>query len=72
MIFKSKKSLEEEINRRIWEEEEKRRIRDEFDRVNKRINDLEEQMFSFRFKYDQEFRQNTKCDCLCNSEANAL
>ena len=71
MIFKSKKALEEEINRRIWEEEERRRIRDEFDRVNKRMNDLEEQMFSFRFKYDQEFQNNHTCNC-CNIEANAL
>lgn len=72
MIFKSKKDLEDEINRRIWEEEEKRRIRDEFDRMNKRINDLEEQMFSFRIKYDPEFRQSNRCECLCNSEANAI
>ena len=60
MMIMSRKRFEEEVNRRIWEEERRREMMQRFERVDRHMNDLESQIYELRMKADPEFaRKNT-------------
>lgn len=64
----SRKRLEEEKNRAVWEEQERRMTRDRFESIEKHMCELENQMFDLRMKYDDAFRaRNTP---MCGSTKN--
>lgn len=63
MIFTSKKAFEEEVQRRMWEEQHNRDLREELNRVDRRLTDLEMQMYEVRMKIDEDFRRRNTPVC---------
>lgn len=61
----SRKRFEEEKNRAVWEEQERRMNLDRYERIEKHMCELENQIFDLRMKYDDEFRarKTPVCDC---------
>ena len=69
MMVMSRKRFEEEVNRRVWEEERRREMMQRFERVDRRMNDLESQIYELRMKTDPEFaRKNTPTCSIENTE----
>lgn len=65
MIFLKKKDFEEEVQRRIWEEQRRQETFQRFERMDKRICDLEMQLYDLRMKTDPEFRRRNTPTCSC-------
>lgn len=68
-IFWSK-AIEEEVQRRVWEEQRRREEYERFERIERRCAELEMQMYDLRMKADPEFRRrNTP---VCNPAENVV
>ena len=65
MIFVKRKDFEEEVQRRIWEEQRRQEIYQRFDRAEKRLAELEMQLYELRMKADPEFRRRNTPTCVC-------
>ncbi len=63
MMIMSRKRFEEEVNRRVWEEDRRREIMQRFERVDRRLNDLECQLYELRMKADPEFARKHTPTC---------
>lgn len=63
MIFFKRKDFEEEVQRRIWEEQRRQEIYQRFDRGEKRLAELEMQLYDLRMKTDPEFRRRNTPTC---------
>lgn len=64
MIFLKKKDFEEEVQRRIWEEQRRQEIYQRFDRCEKHLAELEMQLYDLRMKTDPEFRRRNTPTCI--------
>lgn len=64
MIFFKRKDFEEEVQRRVWEEQRRQEIFQRFERMDKRICDLEMQLYDLRMKTDPEFRRRNTPTCV--------
>ena len=69
MIIMSRKRFEEEVNRRVWEEERRREMMQRFERVDRRLNDLECQLYELRMKADPEFERTHTPKCSIENTA---
>lgn len=64
MIFnKFNKAIEEEVQRRVWEEQRRREEYERFERLERRCAELEMQMYDLRMKADPEFRRKNTPVC---------
>ena len=64
MIFVKRKDFEEEVQRRIWEEQRRQEIYQRFDRAENRLAELEMQLYDLRMKVDPEFRRRNTPTCV--------
>lgn len=64
MMFIKKKDFEEEVQRRIWEEQRRQEIYQRFERCEKRLAELEMQLYDLRMKTDPEFRRRNTPTCI--------
>jgi hypothetical protein len=65
MMFIKKKDFEEEVQRRIWEEQRRQEIYRRFESNEKRLAELEMQLYDLRMKTDPEFRRRNTPTCSC-------
>lgn len=59
----SRKKFENEVQKRLWEEEERRLARDRIEGLDRRVAELEMQLYSVRMKTDPEFRRRNTPTC---------
>ena len=64
----SRKRFHEEVQKRLFEEEQRRDQRERFERIDRRLAELEMQMFDVRMKADPEFRKRNTPTCSCGTE----
>lgn len=67
MMFIKKKDFEEEVQSRIWEEQRRQEIYRRLDSNEKRLAELEMQLYDLRMKADPEFRRRNTPTCTCES-----
>ena len=63
MIFLTKKQFKDAVNEECWKHEEEREIHDRIDELNRRISNLENELWNFRLKVDKDFERNNTPTC---------
>ena len=67
IISRINKAIEEEVQKRVWEEQRRREEYERFERLERRCAELEMQMYDLRMKADPEFRRRNTPVCDCDS-----
>lgn len=68
MIFVTRKKFQEEMNEKLWEQEKERNLRDRLDGMERRIAELEMQLYDVRMKCDEDFRRRNTPTCYTDRE----
>lgn len=68
MPFFTKKQLEEEIQKRIWEEQRRNELYQRLEGMDRRIMELDSKVYNLRMMCDEDFRKRNMptCDCVPN------
>lgn len=68
MIFKSRKTFDDALNKAIWEEDERRRQRERMDNLQTQIDKLRCELYDLQMKTDPEFKRRNTPTCNCGSD----
>lgn len=68
IINRINKAIEEEVQKRVWEEQRRREMYERFERLENRIAELEMRVYDLRMKADPEFRRLNTPTCSCSCE----
>ena len=63
MIFKSRRAFEDAVQRRIYEEDERRNVYRRIDDLQEQIIKLRNELYEMRMKTDPEFRTRNTPTC---------
>jgi len=64
MIFVTRKKFQEEMNEKLWEQEKERNLRERLECMERRIAELEMQMYDVRMRTDEDFRRRNTPTCI--------